>query len=250
MYSDELLNFHLSCKDEYIELIKHFNLLFYGYGCKEELLKQIFPSAIVFNCNLMSLQVIWEEIYYEFAENKKTVSLAALDDFLFKEKRTVILILLNFNFDYYCFSNLKAIKIIGTIESIDINYSMEDIEKFNFIFRDLTTFLDYTDDILGFTLNNSKVTNAFTVYKSVAFKCQKIFKTIIDKCITTIPDLFNNVKKELLLTKKIQIKPFLAEFIENKILKMEGDKISIMLNKTEIEKMRTLIKQLEICSYK
>lgn len=60
--TSSLMQFHLSCKKELNELIKSFNILFYGYGNKKNILKKLFPKALIFNMNYFTLEDVLETI--------------------------------------------------------------------------------------------------------------------------------------------------------------------------------------------
>ena len=109
----ELLKFHLSCTDEYNKLLTKFNLLFFGYGCKQKLLKEMFPDAYLINYKYQKTTDLIEELQLEGATECKNIK--ELDEELKINKKYLYLICINFNFNCTELLNLSRIKLLGTI---------------------------------------------------------------------------------------------------------------------------------------
>jgi len=234
---NELDEFHRSCKDEYKELLKHFNLAFYGYGNKKRILKELFPSAIEFNMRFSTPKTIAEDLVLQGYGGKANSTLEDIDKWLAKKKKTIQLVVFNFDFKCTEFRNLENIKIIATIENIDIKLELEDFELFNFILRDLTTFEDYDQDILDMELFDNKVSNVLMILKNLSPKSRAAFKELLEVGSCEIETIFNKVKKALFLTKVSTLIDLLREFVDHKVIKIHENKMNLMLNKDERAKV-------------
>lgn len=242
---NKLLKFHESCQDEYKTLLEHFNILFYGYGNKENVLETVFPDAIKFNMLFSTQKSICEDLVLQGYGKRADSNIRDIDDWLGNEKKKLKLILTNFQFDEWEFVGLKNIKIIGTIESVDIKFDLNSIEDFNFIFRDLTTFEDYEDEIMNVELFNNKVQSVQMILSNLSTKARTAFKELLLLEACTLNELFNKVKKELFLTKPASLLDLLREFIDHKILKIQDGKIKTALNKTERKMILEYISNLK-----
>lgn len=235
--SNELFSFHQSCKTELNELLKHFNILFYGYGSKLNILNELFPDAVVFNMHFQSVKNIVEELVIAGYGSHRAVTIKDIDDWLVSKCKKMTLVLLNFHFGSIDFLELENIRIVATIEGIDIEFDFEDVERHNFIFRDLTTFEDYEDEVLGIELRDSKVHNAKMVLNNLSVKSRAVFKALLKLGNCTVGDLFDSVKKELFLTKYTSIIDLLKEFTSHKIIRIDENMIKIGLSKSDVSKL-------------
>jgi hypothetical protein len=237
----DLIDFHLSCKDEYNFLLNEFNLLFFGYGNKENVLSELFPEALQFNLRFYSLNEIISEICEN--NNLKAISFEEIDKKLHKKKLSLILILYNFNFSI--FNNLhkfKNLKVIGTIENLNFDFTTADMHRNNFIFRDITTFEDYAEDIAYSEILENKTENLKTILSNLTEKSKLIFKELLQIGNCNLNTLFNKVKKELFLSKTTSLIELIREFTDHKVLKISGNDITINLNKTEIAEILAYLK--------
>lgn len=233
----ELFKFHESCAQEYNELLEHFNLLFYGYGCKERVLKKLFPKAKGFNMRFSAPKSIAEDLLLQGYGDSADSTIKDIDNWLASRATTLCLILFNFRFASKEFSNLKNIKIIATIETIDTKFELEDLEIFNFIFRDLTTFEDYEEETIDIELLENKVQNVFMVLNNLSAKSKAAFRTLLELGNCTISMLYDAVKKDLFLTKSSSLIDLLKEFVDHKIIKIHENRILISLNKQEMKRV-------------
>ena len=160
-------------------------------------------------------------------------TLEDIDGWLMEKKKTICLILLNFCFDRKEFANLSNIKIIGTIENIDIKVELEELETFNFIFRDLTTFEDYEDEIMGADLEESKVQTVLMILGNLSDKSKAVFRALLKLGSCTIRVLFDSIKRELFIAKSMSMVELLKEFIDHKIIKIQENRIILHLNEQE-----------------
>ncbi|KAM0680726.1 hypothetical protein GINT2_000999 [Glugoides intestinalis] len=243
--NNELLKFHESCRDDYKILLEHFNILFYGYGNKERILEALFPDAIKFNMLFSTQKSICEDLVLQGYGKRADSSIKDIDSWLGEEKKDLQLIITNFQFDEWVFTGLKNIKIIGTIESIDIKFDLTSLEDFNFIFRDLTTFEDYEDDIINIELFNNKVQSVQMILSNLSTKARTTFKELLLFEACTLNELFNKVKKDLFLTKPASLIDLLREFIDHKIIKIQDGRIKTILNKTERKTVMEFISNLK-----
>lgn len=238
---ESLINFHLKLKSEYSYILDSFNLLFYGYGCKQSILKKLFPQGYIFNMKYQTLSDIMEElILHGIATNN---NIYTLDDKLSLKGSTLILICINFNFKIREFQYLKNIKIIGTIENIDISFSSYDLDKFNFILRDLTTYEDYREEIINIDLYSNKITNVIMVLENVPTKSKIIFCNLLNLGNCLLNDLFDKIKKPLIMSKKQTVIELLNEFIDHQIVKIVNN-INLVLNLNKSEKKTLLSKDV------
>ncbi|ELA42552.1 uncharacterized protein VICG_00304 [Vittaforma corneae ATCC 50505] len=233
----KLLKFHESCAQEYNELLKHFNLLFYGYGCKEKILERLFPKAKRFNMRFSSPKSIAEDLLLQGYGSSPESTINDIDNWLASRGMMLCLVLLNFRVENREFSSLKNIKIIATIESIDIKFELEDLETFNFIFRDLTTFEDYEEDTIDIELLENRVQNVLMVLNNLSAKSKAAFKALLKQGSCTTHTLYDAVKKDLFLTKSASLIDLLKEFVDHKIIKIHENRIIIFLNKQEVKKV-------------
>ena len=238
---DNLINFHLKLKLEYLHILDHFNLLFYGYGCKQRILKDLFPQGYIFNMKYQTLSDIMEELILQGITTNNNIY--TLDDELSLKGITLILICINFNFKIHEFQQLRNIKIIGTIENIDISFSRYDLEKFNFILRDLTTYENYTEEVINIDLYSNKITNVIMILENVPTKSKIIFCNLLSPGNCFLNDLFDKVKKPLIISKKQTIIELLSEFIDHQIVKIVNN-INLTLNLNKAEKKILLSKDI------
>lgn len=234
----KLFDFHLSLREEYKMILKKFNILFYGYGCKQELIKELFPSCYIFNFKFQKVQNIIEELQIEGFTTQNTIQ--DIDKEIGKKNKTLTLCVVNFNFTVHELCGLKNIQVIGTMESMDINISAFDIKRYNFILRDLTTYELYTEETMDIDLYSNKVTNTLMVYDSVPQKSQIVFANLLkqDDCMLNV--LYERVKKPLMLSKKTVILDLLNEFIDHTIIKvMDGASFILNLSKSDKKELLT-----------
>ena len=52
---NNLEEFHLSCKKEYLKILDKFNILFYGFGNKSNILNKIFVKSLIFDMNYYTI---------------------------------------------------------------------------------------------------------------------------------------------------------------------------------------------------
>lgn len=229
-------DFHLKCKDEYNILLSEFNLFFYGYGCKQKMLILLFPNALLINCNFQTLNDLMQELQLQGETTCKNI--LEFDEELYKNNKTRIIICINFNFSWVELKNLKAIRIVGTLENIDFSFTQTDIENFNFIFRELTTYENYTDETLGIDLYANKVSSVLQILNVVPKKSQLVFCILLKKGDCFLNTLYEKIKKKLMLTKKQIILDLLHEFVDHGIVKVTNNSLfEIKLNQSEKKKL-------------
>lgn len=237
----QIMAFHKGCAKEYNKLLEHFNLLFYGYGCKVQLLQSIFPHSVVVNCRFHNLkEVVLEAI--EQSDMPRSIRglrrsqkegiellLRNLDEWHETHGTYAVWVLLNFDFKELApLRNAARLRIVGTIEDTTYRFSYRDFEHFNFIFRDLTTFLPYKDEIIdmAFSTASDRVESASNVYGNVPKKAQFLFLELLKLKKASVQlhltDLFDAMRKKLLLKSKNECLVLLAEFIDHGLIKTKG----------------------------
>ena len=231
-----LLDFHRGCKEEYETILTHFNLLFYGYGNKEDILLELFPNAHIFNMRFCSVDSILEEASESLMKNKRAKTIQELDLYLKSKHKKALFIILNFDFNLRMFENLESISLIGTIEIIDIDFDQNDILKFRFILRDLTTFEDYTDDITNSEIVNNKVQNVKLIFGNLSNKPKIVFLKLLELGSCPLNTLFDSIKTLLFLSKIQTLLDLLREFVDHKIIKISNGNNRITLNLNESER--------------
>lgn len=236
----DLLSFHWACHPEFLAILDSFNLLFYGYGCKNKLLGQMFPQAKKFNMKFTTVKDIVEDLLFEGLHDKDTTSLKDIDESLRNAGKSVTLILFNFKFSDTVFKDLKAIRIIATIENIDFGFETKDLLEFNFILRDLTTFENYTEELIDIDLTSSAADNAFSIHRNLSNRSKLLFIELLKLGNCTIGQIFDGVKKTLMITKQSAVIDLLHEFIDHNIIKIAENSIKINLKKDEIAQVLRL----------
>ncbi|KRH93341.1 Origin recognition complex, subunit 2, partial [Pseudoloma neurophilia] len=200
-----LHDFHLSCTVEYTELLKKFNILFYGYGCKISLLNEMFPKANV----IRELPGIIQEKKINILLN---ADLAELDaNFLPKN---------------------NVICLLDTMDPTKINFSSFDLENLNFIMKDLTTYVPYSDQTVSKTEKNMQ-----NLIYNVSLRSKNLFKLFLqnlEKNKITTNKLLEIAKKDLLINDKRVIRQLLSEFIDHKIIKLSNEEYTLIGKKDKI----------------
>jgi len=233
-----LLEFHKKCTDEYRSLLGEFNILFYGYGCKRALLKEIFPEAFMYNMNDTTLRSILEDLNMNKICSKQASSLVEMDLLLQKTGKTIILVLINFDFSILDMSDLQSIRVVATLETIDLEVAIKDILAENFIFRDLTTFIPYTEETIMMNLAKNRIEDVITVARHMTPKALVVFAELLKLGECTNDSLFKVCMPKLMITRKQVIRELLSEFIDHKIVNIkEGGVLSLHLSKDQRQKL-------------
>lgn len=203
---ERLSAFHLSCVPEYLTFLKTFNILFYGYGDKSVLLRRMFPKANFINA-------------YPAALSKSRTNIILKFDFR--------------NADPDSFPKNNVICTLDTMDPTKISFCDEDLEDFNFIMKDLTTYMPYENIVekyraeidIGNLLNN------------VPKRSKNLFKIFIKLCegnLVLITDLLNLAKKEMFITSAKTVYQLFGEFVDHQIIKYKEDKIVLLVKKEKI----------------
>lgn len=233
--NQKLLDFHRKCLPEFKYILKEFNLLFYGYGCKMKILNELFPDALHYNMRFSTTRDIIDDLIMHGYSNKAKDTLQDVDKFLGKEGKRIELVLRNFNFNDIELTNLKNISLISTFEDLNFQFTQEDLVLYNFILRDMTTFENYTEETMEMELGNSKVENTLLILKNTSDKSLVVFKELLQLGNCSLNQLFDKVKKSLMITKIVVVKELLHEFIDHRVIKIQENNIDIFLKKNEIQ---------------
>ena len=264
-----IVAFHRRCKWEYLQLLEHFNLLFYGYGCKRKLLEELFSGGILLNCRFHGIREILQAILEHssapgYAELRKNVrrntvetTMAKLGRLYQKDSRRETLILLNFDFKMLePLLLVQHFRIVGTIEDTLCRFSFEDIRRFNFVFRDLTTFVPYTDELLDMDVSGAheKGRSIMSVYENVPRKSQLAVLGLLRLRQKTkkvyLGDLFSFIKKKMLLRAKSECQTLLAEFLDHKLVKIRRtEEVALDLTEAEIRRFAESQKKLMLQTF-
>lgn len=220
--NSDLLEFHQFCKEEHFKLLDKYNLLYYGFGCKKNILRKMFPEALQFDMNVYTLNDILLELNIKYNTNYKHLS-----EFNCRE----IIILLDFNFKYACNFYYTSFRLIFTLEKINKEISSEDLQNLNIILRDLTTYEDYGIDTIEHKEVN--IEGYLNVIRNGSKNSKISFKHLLEFNKPTVPvvDLFNKIKKNLMIIRKNLLFNFLSEFIEHKMIKIKDQQnIEILID--------------------
>jgi origin recognition complex subunit 2 len=248
----QLERFHLSCRRELDVLLESFNILFYGYGSKEGILGEMFPEALIFNCKILRPEEILNgiterlvELHPQMEEELKCAgSLRRMDELLASREEKIKVVLLNFDFEKMAeFTGLKNMALLATVETMGITFSYEDIERYNFIFRDLTTYRPYSVELHDIQLSAGRSEVAMGVIRNVPKNSRVVMKELLESSDTTVTvdELFEKVKRKLFLKSKNSIFPLINEFIDHGILKMR-DNVEMTINLSAADRRRILEK--------
>lgn len=233
----QLMQFHERCKPEFCEILKSFNILFYGYGCKSALLTRMFPEGRRFNMKFSSPRAVVEDLLLDGLHTSKNATLKDIDRSLSEKNETLLLILFNFKLESKEFKHLKSIKLIATMEDVDFRFDLDDLVDFNFILRDLTTFENYTEETIDMDIVGNRVSSVLMVLNNLSLKSRLVFRELLMLGDCTIGEIFDLVKKPLLLTKQSSVLGLLHEFIDHKIIRLTENKIEIKLCKDDRRKV-------------
>lgn len=246
MSSSLLEDFHLNCTKEYNDLLKEFNILFYGYGCKKALLTQMFKDSIVINSVFLKTEafitslktILTKYIFKKYRHRLKQKDIFEFmlecDKYLHSKNFNLTIVVLNFSFEYVFLQKLKNIRIVATIENVFANYTSDDIYDYNFIYRDLTTFIPYEEEILDITLQSNALSanNVINIANCVSNKSKKLFIEILKNFKVQQKVSYNEllkIGKRFLITKIVTINDLLSEFYDHKVLKNGNNEIVINL---------------------
>lgn len=230
---NELIMFHERCRPEFYEILKSFNILFYGYGCKDALLARMFPEGRRYNMKFSSPRAVAEDLLLDGVHKGRGTALEDIDKSLSARGKTLLLILLNFKPEGREFRHLRAIKLIATLEDVDFRFSLDDLAEFNFVLRDLTTFEDYTEEIFDMDITSSRAGSVLMVVKSLSQKSKLVFREVLRLGNCTLGEIFDVVKRPLLLSKQVSVVDLLHEFVDHKIIKVAENKIEIKLSEDD-----------------
>lgn len=219
--SSELIKFHESCKDEFVALLKSFNILFYGYGCKENLLARLFPESRIYNMYFHSVQNIIDDLVLECAFDASTTTFSEIDSQLKSRSESLLLILLNFTFGVADLKRSRSIRLIATVEQTNFTFTLDELKAYEFVLRDLTTFEDYADETSDMELTSSKVDYTMQVVNSVSKNARRVFRDLIEIGNCSDLALFDKVKFKMMLSRRSSLLNFLAEFIDHDIVKIK-----------------------------
>lgn len=232
--TDNLVAFHKSCADEFREILKKFNILFYGFGSKANLLVEIFGEAKIFNMHFHTATSLIDELVISGNFSSQCRTVGSLDKELLERGEEMILILLNFRFDLPGLADAKAIHLIATIEDTNYSFLMDDILRYNFVFRDLTTFENYTEETADMELRSKKVEDTIQIINNVSQNARRVFYELMKLGNCSSVDLFNKVKVPLMLSRRTSLMNLLVQFVDHEIIKIRDRcQIQIHLNSKE-----------------
>lgn len=202
----ELIKFHLSCIDEYNLFLKKNNILFYGYGDKISLLEKMFPNAHI---------------------------VVALPSKLYKSRINIII---NINLDKLnpdLLPKQGVICLLDTMNPTKINFTLNDLQKMNFLLKDLTTYQPYAE--------NNKIgkseQNITNLLNNLSKRSRNLFKLLVLKCeknAIQMSELLKHTKKELLINDKKIIHQLLSEFVDHKIIKFKNERYFLRMKQENL----------------
>lgn len=229
--SAALLSFHEGIKEEYNALLAVFNIIFYGYGDKREVLGSIFGTALIVDCR-DDIAEIEDQIYsyYEISRVNRRDMLLQIGKTVGREDGRV-LVLLNYHSSFISLNGSDNLKIIITIEGNCDKISLTDTLLNNFVFRDLTTLIKPSKHKVD---RNEKV---LELYNCLGPRSKKAFKAVVEEGTrqkVSLSKVFNREKRNLLIMSYSVFKELLIEFYDHKILKDCDGHVKISLNKKEL----------------
>ncbi|ELQ75030.1 Origin recognition complex, subunit 2 [Trachipleistophora hominis] len=202
----KLKDFHISCVPEYLTFLKTFNILFYGYGDKSVLLREMFPNANFINAYPATLSKSKINIIFKF-------DLTSTDPEKFPKNNVVC--------------------VLDTMDPTAINFCDEDLEDFNFIMKDLTTYVPY-ENVFEVDKGEADLKNLLNNVPKRSRNLLKIFINLCENNFALITELLNVAKKELFITNTKTIYQLLGEFVDHRIIKYREDKIVLLVKKEKI----------------
>ncbi|WUR04094.1 origin recognition complex subunit 2 (ORC2) [Vairimorpha necatrix] len=207
----KLLKFHLSCKKEHTDLLKNFNILYFGFGSKKNILAKMFPSAFQFDMNFYKISDIIFELNKKLKKNHKNLS-----DF----SSNLILILIDFDFKYSSYFKKTNFRLIFTFEKMNKELNYQKFEDLNLVMRDLTTYEDY--DVEFTEIKEDKKEGYLNVIRNGSKNSKFTFKNLLefDNTNVSVNNLFDKIKKKLMIFKKNLVFNFLSEFIDHQMIKI------------------------------
>lgn len=189
-----LLLFHISCIQEYTEMLRHYNILFYGYGNKITLLQRMFPRANIINKFPADIR-------------SKRISIILNTDISELDKQFL--------------PKNGIICALDTMDPIHINFTQSHLTSLNFIMKDLTTYERYFIDTVSDRDKN--ITNLLVNVSKRSKNLFKLFLENIEKNRILSNNLLKIARKQLLINNKKVIKQLLNEFIDHQIIKVVDD---------------------------
>lgn len=140
------------------------------------------------------------------------------------------------------------LRIVATIDTLDFSFDMLDIKKYNFIFRDLTTFIPY-----NYTFESKNIDQ---LIKSVSAKSKNLFLFLLQeienrnnlkdglnkaalrgicgpKNRINVNEFIQSIKRKFLISKLKTLRLILGEFMEHQILSLKNDFLSVKISTNE-----------------
>ncbi|KAH9386180.1 origin recognition complex subunit 2 [Nematocida major] len=242
--SQSLEAFHRSIADEYVELVKTFNVYAYGFGYKLGILKDVFSDIFVVDFSDGETVITSRNLYeYYCMEPKETDLKRALEHIskLVSRDTTKTVVLVNAKKD--AIGKLENLRVV-LVQHRELYMSFDDLLEFNYVMRDFTTFISEQKKSSG---KSARVDEALNVYDCVGGLSKKIFRLIIKAAASraefSLRDIFNKEKKRLLIVQYNSFREALAPFVDSNVLLERSGVSKLNLTKKELAEVISLVEK-------
>jgi hypothetical protein len=240
-----LLDFHRAVSKEYREILKRFNILFYGVGRKNRLLEEIFPGSLILDGSLSGQEMSHATCEY-FGTEPRTGrgmrdTLEKVNG-LFKSRRNKkVIVIMGYEKCDLCLRGLDNLRMVVTMEASFNKFPHEDLVECNFVCRNLST-LEAARRERG---RRDKAEEAMNIYRCVGPRAQKVFKLVVAEALSgtgiSLQKLFEREKKRLLIMRFSIFRNALLEFYDGKVLDDRDGVTRVHLSKRDLLKLRELL---------
>lgn len=201
--------------------------------------------AIFIDCNTIKNNELNNEITEKISkklpksinDNLEENKLKNIDTYLQEIDSIIILILQNYesNINIDFLFGLKNVRIICTLDNLFIKISSEFVKRFNFIFRDMTTFVKYD------VIDVEEVSVVYNVLLSVTKRQRNVFRRLLEVLegeYIESKDLVMKVGKRLLIGDVRKVNEALGEFYDHGVLKKGKDgRVVVNMKRKEIDEV-------------
>ncbi|KAI5184365.1 origin recognition complex subunit 2 [Nematocida homosporus] len=245
--SQRLLLFHQGAIEEYRKLLNPFNLYVYGYGYKTDLLKEIFPDSIIVDFSEKDNVLISRDIYSHYnitpSECDLKPTLSDINQHIKRDKVEKVLILINARKDIL--EHITNFRVV-LVQNRDLYISFDELLQYNFIMRDLTTFVFEVDKRPGLS---SRIEEVFNIYDCVGPLSKTVFRLVLRRAASkaefSLRDLFNKEKKKLLIVNYGTFRESLAGFFDAGILVETNNICRLNISKKDLSEILDIIDKTE-----
>lgn len=244
--SKKLVSFHKEIEEEYNQLIETFNIYAYGYGYKLDVLKDIFPGIFVIDFldaeTVMASRSLYEHFSMEPRETDLKKALRHINSLIRRDSARPIAIL---NAKKDTLDKIENIKVV-LIQHRELYFSLDDLAQYNYVMRDLTTFVFEERKRAGISV---KIDETLNIYDCVGSLSRKIFRIILKAAASraefSLREIFNKEKKKLLIVNYSSFREALSGFIDSNLLIEKSGIAKLNLNKKELAELISVIEKMK-----